>query len=168
MGWVLALVVNLVLASGMDGGCGDFKADIAKELNIWNSDPVSPVSGERTILPLATKIKYVLRPHSTIEFLVAPEKILNKEKSGFAGVFNFTPAVSGVYQLALGKRAWLDVVDAGTKKIIKAGQFEMQTKCDKLVKVMSYQLSGGKAYVVQINSSPTEQIEGTITEQVKK
>ncbi len=168
MGLMLALFMSMAFGSGMDGGCGSFKADITKEMNIWNSDPVTSTSGERTTLPLAKKIKFGLRPHSAVEFPVAPEKILNKEKTGFSGVFYFTPTVSGVYQVALGKRAWLDIVESDAKKIVKAGQFEMQTKCDKLVKVMSYQLSGGKAYVVQINSSPTEQIEGTIVEQVKK
>ncbi len=160
MGVVLVGLFVSVAHAGMSGDCGAFKTNIQQELKIWKSPAVA--ADGQTALVTGKKLNFQLKPQASVKFPVAPEKIFNEDNPGFAGVFNFTPVKSGVHQVALGKRAWLDVVEASTMQIVDAGQFEMQTKCDKLVKVMSYDLKAGKSYVLQINSSPTQTLEGTI------
>jgi hypothetical protein len=157
---LLILISSAFAGDMMNGGCQNYKTDVSQELKIWNGKAAPVVAG--ATVPLQTKVQYLLTEQKTVKFKVTPQKLMNKDGSGFAGTFEFKAEKTGPYQLALGKRAWMELIDAETTKFVEAGSHDMQTKCDKLVKVLSYNLIAGKTYWIQINSSPTAQLEGTI------
>lgn len=147
--------------AGMDGTCKDF-ADVAEEMALWSHSPLTVSSKTRPLLEMGKKLKLKLEPQKSLNFPVAPEKLIIKNGIAYGGIFSLMPTSDGTVRLALGRRAWTDVVDPSTNTLIKAAGFEMQTGCDKMVKVVSYKLSPGKKYLLQINSSPEPELEATL------
>ena len=146
----------------MHGDCGAFKTNIQQELKVWNAVGIPLKAERRPKLPSGTKLQLTLQPQSALTFPVPPSRQPGGKGPAFGGVFTFKPVTNGAHQVALGKRAWLDVVDADTNKIVESEAFDMQTKCDKMVKVITYNLAAGKDYWFQINSSPTEQLDASV------
>lgn len=155
------ILLPSAFAGNMDGGCKSYKTDVSQELKLWEQKPATVTVGEE--LPVQQKLQYQLKDQKQVAYQVEPEKRFGKGELLFGGTFIFKPEKSGRYQFALGKRAWLDLVDRINGTIIKSGDHDMQTKCDKLVKVMGYNLEAGKNYLIQINGSPTETLDGAIT-----
>jgi len=145
----------------MDGGCADFK-DNKQELAIWNADASRVFSEQRAELPMWRKLTLKLEPQEKLQFPAKPEKLIIKNGKAFGGIFSFKPKTNSTFRVSLGQRVWLDVVEADTKQIVKSSAHDMQTKCDKMVKMVSYNLAAGKNYLFQINSSPTENLDATV------
>ena len=140
--------------SEMHGGCEQFKTPIQKDLSIWAKESVklSPFPAKANI-PLEKKVLLGPLSSSTDSLLVKPEKDFRKGKKSYAGSASLRVPRNGVYRVSLGSKIWLDLVDNGNKNVLEANHFEMQTKCDRIFKVVEYRLERDRDYTLQVSSS---------------
>lgn len=104
-----------------------------------------------------------LRPQGDVKFPAPPEKSFPVEGGANGGVSGFESPKSGRVRVAAGSKIWFDVVDRETKKPVEARAFEMQTGCDKIFKVVEFELRARRGYVLQVSSGGAKTAEFLIT-----
>lgn len=148
----------------MHGGCDNYKIDIKSELQAWKTTAPAPpaaVSGDTApTIDIGKKLNLALAKHDAVKFLLLPEKTFPaRAGASFAGLVKVAVPKDGTYRISLGEKLWVDVVDAATSKRVIANQFEMQTECHQIFKVVDFPLKANKSYILQISSSRLPQAE---------
>ena len=101
----------------------------------------------------------VLGNENAFKFLINPRKKLPTKSESFAGVVLLKVPKSGLYKIAIGSRAWIDLVNLNEKnKPIEPHQFSMEMDCEKIVKAGEFELSTNKKYALQLSSSSQEKV----------
>lgn len=140
----------------MEGDCDAFGAELKNALTLWEnkSQSLQSASSAKGAPPIVLDQKIALDLHNAnVRFPVRPAKKFPGATS-FGGIATFVPSASGEYRVSLGGKVWLDVVDLEKRKAVKADSFEMQTKCSKIFKTVTFQLEKNQRYAVQLSSSP--------------
>ena len=141
------------------GGCENHKIDLKNELSFWDQPSTqikSPLA--ENFIPLGQKVEMVLNDEANFKFLVSPKKLPTDSKP-FAGVTLLKVPESGLYKIAIGSRAWIEVIDMDSgNKSTDPHQFSMKLDCKKIIKAGEFKLSADKKYALQISSSPGEKI----------
>jgi hypothetical protein len=133
----------------MKGDCAAYKIPLTQEFKDWELGPTSLATDEGkkgTILPLGKRLKLMLEPAGKVKFAKPPEK---GGRAGYGAIVPLRVANTGEYRISLGERAWVDVVEKEGNRL-EAASFEMQTGCDKIRKVVTYKLNGGRDYLLQV------------------
>lgn len=134
----------------MHGDCSNYQMKLGKEIEMWSLPPV--ISEKEIKFDKLHSLK--LKPQNQIKFAVTPEKFFSKDDSKYAGVFSFKVPSDGIYKVSSGSKVWFDVASEKSKKLIPSIEFEMQTKCPTIFKVVTFELQKDVDYSLQINSSP--------------
>lgn len=137
--------------SEMKGDCSQFALDLSAELRAW-SEPVAKMQSGAEV-PFSRRMRLSLAPAGKVEFIVKPAKEFKGGGASHGGVASFTANESGTWRVSLGSKVWLDLVDTEAKAAVPADHFEMQTKCDRIFKVVEFTLKKGQRYALQLSSS---------------
>ncbi len=147
--------------SEMHGNCTAFKTDLARELILWREKATKVTDAD--LLPLEKKVSLPLTLHSRVAYLVQPEKKVSGKKKKYGGVFLFRVAKAGKYKVSAGAKLWFDVVDKTTGQWVDADEFEMQTGCDQILKVVTFTLKDQGLYALQVSGSASHGADFLVT-----
>jgi hypothetical protein len=150
--------------SEMKGGCSHFRKDLREEFRLWKLDPtkvdadMEPTDQSPMIAP-GRKFELELTEG---EFPLPAGESGNKYKGKYGGFVRFIPPKSGTFQFSIGHKVWLGILDFQNNSI-SAQDFEMQTACGQIFKVVSFLLKKGHPYFLEILGSPRNQVSLLVT-----
>lgn len=133
----------------MQGDCANYEMKLGPEMELWKSEPL--ISAKSLAPDKVHSLE--LKPQNQVKFPVAPEKFFSKNDSKFGGVFSFKVPKDGVYKISSGSKVWFDVANEKSKTLVPTKEFEMQTQCASIFKVVTFDLQKDVDYSLQINSS---------------
>ncbi|RZA09418.1 MAG: hypothetical protein EOP11_01790 [Proteobacteria bacterium] len=142
----------------MKGGCENYQTPLTQEFKDWELGPLTLATNEGkegTLLPLNKRLKLLLQPASSVKFAKPPAKDAAK---GSGAVIPLRVASTGTYKIAAGSRLWLEITKKNGEEI-KAERFEMQTACATIAKVLTFKLTGGQDYLLQLAGAPEASVE---------
>lgn len=154
---MLVMMTGLCLASaaaakeaGHEQDCSASTPTLPPELSGWaRSAPLTAASSSatanRTPLTIGQSARLSLLPTPDVRYALRPEK-----PGGFVshgGIVSFTVERAGLYRVALGSGAWIDVVQGG--KAVSSAAHGHGPSCSGIRKMVDFQLSPGR-YLLQI------------------
>ena len=148
-------------------GCEAFTWDVSHELAVLEK-PAKTVTASAdakkpTQLDLDHHYVVNLASQASVHFAADPGKP-GLADGAQAGILGFHTPKSGRYRVSLTSGHWLDVVDGGN--IVVSREFQAQHGCEKVRKIVEFELSGNKNFVVQL-SRGTDSSVGIVITQVK-
>jgi hypothetical protein len=78
-----------------------------------------------------------------------------------AGLLSFHAPRAGRYRVSLTTAHWVDVVDGGN--LVVSRDFQGQRDCEKVHKIIEFELSGNKDFVLQLSNAPDTNVSIAIT-----
>jgi hypothetical protein len=147
------------------GGCDSFTWDVSHELDVL-AKPARAVTaatdGKKPVhLELDQRYSVKLVPQGTVHFAVKPGKPM-AEGGAHAGVFSFHTPKAGRYRVSLTTGHWLDIVDGGL--VVVSSDFQAQRGCAKVHKIVQYELSGNKDFILQLSGDVQANLDVAITQ----
>jgi len=144
----------------MQGDCANFGTDLTREFALWGQPPLSidvrPQETEGSApLPAKRRIALRLVPNDAIRFAVPPGENRGAPDR-FGGTVQLAPLSAGLWRVSASNGAWLDITT--DRSLLDAPSFEMQTKCDRIFKSVTYRVTDGHRLFLQVNGSRTETI----------
>jgi hypothetical protein len=120
----------------------------------WNNKAVNLTAGNSKAkapsIPFDTKINLALLPSAKVTLAKTGE---GAAPVGFSGLAKVNPVDAGNYEVALGERVWVDVVDAGTGASVTASTFKKNGVSTGATKTISFPLEAGRLYFFQVSSA---------------
>ena len=149
----------------MSGGCDSFTWDVSHELDVLGK-PAKAVTagtdGKKPVrLDLDQHYTVKLSPQGTVHFAVKPGKPMLADGAQ-AGVLSFHTPKAGRYRISITTGHWLDVVDGPL--IVVSSDFQGQRGCEKVHKIVQFELSGNKDFVVQLSGATEANLDVAITQ----
>jgi hypothetical protein len=149
----------------MSGGCDAFTWDVSHELDVLGK-PAKAITagtdGKKPVrLELDQRYSVKLVPQGTVHFAVKPGKPV-VEDGAQAGVLSFHTPKAGRYRISITTAHWLDVIDGGL--VVVSSDFQGQRGCEKVHKVVQYELSGNKDFVLQLSGGTQANLDVAITQ----
>ena len=156
----LATISALCLASGAFAqgsaprhDCNSVTRALPAELAGWSprgrrTATASAGAASSTALGLGRAAQLRLTPTPAVRYALRPEK--PGELSGYGGLASFTILRSGIYRVALGSAAWVDVVRNG--KAVKSVAHGHGPACSGIRKLVSFRLPPGR-YLLQVSGN---------------
>jgi hypothetical protein len=152
---------------GMQGDCESFKTPLAKEFEIWAAAPTeSRTTTEASNAPLVSlgkKTALMLVSQSSVKFVAKPQKEIPISGPKYAGLAKMITTQAGLYRVSLGAKAWVELVDLDKHAPEPTAHFEMQRHCDRIFKVVEFNLKPQHAYLIEISSSAKEKLNLLVT-----
>jgi hypothetical protein len=146
-------------------GCDAFTWNVSHELAVLDQ-PAKPLQAGRDAksAPRAEMDShYVLSlvPQGNVKFPAKPGKQPAGE-GAHAGLLVFHAAKPGRYRVSTSTSHWLDVVDG--RNLVVSRDFQGQRGCEKAHKIVEFELSGNKDFVLQLSAGVDEKIGLAITQ----
>jgi hypothetical protein len=146
-------------------GCDAFTWDVSHELAVLDQ-PAKPLQAGRDAksAPRAeVDGHYVLSlvPQGNVKFPAKPGKPPAAD-GAHAGLLVFHAAKPGRYRVSTSTNHWLDVVDG--RNLVVSRDFQGQRGCEKAHKIVEFELSGNKDFVVQLSAGADEKVGLAITQ----
>ena len=150
----MLLAVGGPSAASAEGRCTGFKWDISQELALFGGAEVAVAAGKTVAAAPAIGpsrlYELELAPQSQVVFAMTPGK--NSAADGaFAGLARLTLDSPGRYRIAVDAPLWIDVVADGRLAVVT--DFQGQQNCDGPHKIVEFDLSGARQFVLQISGS---------------
>ncbi|MEJ0034657.1 MAG: hypothetical protein WDO68_01005 [Gammaproteobacteria bacterium] len=149
----------------MSGGCDSFTWDVSHELDVLGKPAKSVTGGTdgRKPVPLDLDQHYAVKlvPQGTVHFAAKPGKPM-LDDGAQAGVFSFHTPKAGRYRVSITTGHWLDVVDGAL--IVVSSDFQGQRGCEKVHKIVQFELSGNKDFVLQLSGGTQGKLDIAITQ----
>jgi hypothetical protein len=144
--------------------CTGFKWDVSKEQALFAGTSAALSAGKGVASAPGVGIDRLYRlqlaPQSAVTFAVEPAK--KKAPDGaYAGLVVLDVAVPGNYRVAVDVPLWIDVVAKG--QLAAVNDFQGQHGCDAPHKIVEFDLSGAKHFVLQLSASGSATIRMTVT-----
>lgn len=146
-----------LLAQQHEHGCAAASAAMPAELAAWPSRTPAAAAREKARLDKARlvighPVDAALSPTYEVRYLIRPEK--PGGSASYGGMFAFDVREAGIYRVALGSGAWVDVLKSG--KVMEASAHGHGPECSNIRKMVDFPLKRGR-YVLQIaaNGSST-------------
>lgn len=135
--------------------CPSGSTVLPAELSGWSSRTViaaaaNAADSDRARLEPKVARDATLIESSKVRFPVPPGKLASSETYG--GILRFSVEADGVYRVALGAGAWVDVLREG--KVIASSAHGHGPACSGIRKIVDFRLSAGEHFL-QIAGSPT-------------
>jgi hypothetical protein len=134
------------------GGCESFTWDVSHELAVLEkpAKPVTAATDAKKAAPLDLDQRYAVKlaPQGSVRFAAKPSKPAVAEGSQ-GGVLSFHTPKAGRYRVSLTTGHWLDVVDGGN--FVVSREFQGQRGCEKVHKIVEFELSGNKDFLLQLS-----------------
>jgi hypothetical protein len=144
--------------------CSGFKWDIAREHALF--------AGQSTVLTAGKDVasaptmgadrlyQLQLMPQTEIIFAVPPGKKMLTDGAS-AGLATLKLDAPGNYRVSVDVPVWIDLVADG--KLAATRDFQGQQSCDAPHKIVEFDLSGAKHYVLQVSASSKASVRVTVT-----
>ncbi|MGA2840581.1 MAG: hypothetical protein ABSG18_10445 [Steroidobacteraceae bacterium] len=147
------------------GPCTGFKWDVSKELALFNGPSValSAAKNAAAAPTIGADRFYQLQllPQAEVAFAVTPARSTATD-GAYAGLVNLKLDAPGSYRIAVDAPMWIDVAVNG--KLATAADFQGQQSCDGPHKIVEFDLSGGRQFILQISGSAKTTIRLTVTQ----
>lgn len=147
------------------GGCDSFSWDVSHELDVLGKPAKAITAGTDGKNPVRLELdqhySVKLAPQGTVHFAVRPGKPM-PDDGAQAGVLSFHTPKAGRYRISITTDHWLDVIDGGL--IVVSSDFQGQRGCEKVHKVVQFELSGNKDFVLQLSGSTQPRLGMAITQ----
>lgn len=144
----------------MHGDCSNYLTDISGDLTLWAKAPTPIVAAstaaEAPAAPLESRLRIALKPHPEVRFAAAPEQMRGTPEK-FSGLIAVKVEAAGAYRVSASNGLWVDVV--GPTGLVPSRAFEMQTKCDRIFKTVTYDLPANALLIVQLNGGPAADVD---------
>lgn len=137
----------------MHGDCSNYKTKLQEELSAWENPSLAIPATAKEPLPLMRKVSLALSESQKVKLPQKPEKSFAGKGPSYAGIFPLRFSKTGQVRIAAGGKVWFDLVDKSTNKLVESAEFEMQTKCSKIYKVVTFPVREGLDYLIQVSSS---------------
>jgi hypothetical protein len=155
-------------AAGMkegEGGCDSFTWDVSHELDVLGKPAKSlaaSTDGKKPArLELDQHYAVKLAPQGTVKFTIKPGKPqLDDGVQG--GVLSFHTPKAGKYRVSISTSHWLDLVDGGL--LVVSQDFQGQRGCEKVHKIVQFELSGNKDFVLQFSGGTQANLDLAVTQ----
>ena len=147
------------------GGCDSFTWDVSHELEVLGK-PAKSVNagtdGKKPVhLDLDQHYAVKLAPQGTVKFAVKPGKPM-LDDGAQAGIFSFHTPAAGKYRVSITTGHWLDVLDGPL--VVVSQDFQGQRGCEKVHKIVQFELSGNKDFVLQFSGGTQPTVNVAITQ----
>lgn len=147
-----------------DDACVDFKWDVARERALF-AGPATPLTAAADakappLVLLDHLYEVKLRPQDQVTFAAAPGK-KNPRAGSQAGLLTFKLPSSGSYRVAIDMPFYIDVVSNGA--LVAATDFQGQRGCSSPHKIVEYDLSGTRPFLLQLSNADPDTVRLTIT-----
>ncbi len=153
-----------VSAADADPGAG-FKWDIAKEHALFGGQSVVLDAGKdvASAPTIGADRLYQLRliPQSAVVFALAPGKTMLAD-GAYAGLATLKLERSGNYRVSVDVPFWIDVVANG--KLAATRDFQGQRSCDAPHKIVEFDLSDARQFVLQVSGATQATVRLTVTQ----
>ncbi len=149
----LLLAASPAVAQGApdDPSCANVRVAIPAELAAWSKQtPVAAgikAGGGASVTP-GQALLVALHPANLVTLAPVP-----KDNGGHAGTLTLTVQEAGNYRVALGGRAWVDLVDTG--RALSSSAHGHGPKCTGIRKMVDYTLKPGR-YTIQLSGSQAD------------
>jgi hypothetical protein len=147
------------------GGCDSFTWDVSHELDVLGKPANTVTAGTDVKKPVRLDLDrhYAakLAPQSTVHVVTMPGKS-TPAADAHAGVFSFHTPKAGRYRISISTDHWLDVLDGGL--IVVSSDFQGQRGCEKVHKIVQFELSGNKDFVLQLSGGTQASVDLAITQ----
>ena len=146
------------------GPCTGFKWDVSRELALFGGPSVTVSSGKNA--PSAPRIsadrfyRLQLLPQAAVAFAATPGKSTASD-GAYAGLAELKLAGPGTYRVAVDAPLWIDVVGDG--KLAATIDFQGQQSCDGPHKIVEFDLTGAKRFMLQLSGSAKAAVRLTVT-----
>ena len=153
--------------SEMQGDCDQYGLDLTREFKSWEKHPqkvsAQPDSENASRLSLGDKTSVFLQPMHQVSFLSPPPEGKRGFEGTYGGMVRVKAGKKGSYRFCMSTKVWLDVVDPTTGTPLKNRLFEMQTQCDRIFKVVVFDLEPEREYLLQLAFCRSAQMQMLIT-----
>jgi hypothetical protein len=144
-------------------GCDAFKWDVSHELAVL-AQPAKPLEAAREAksparVELDAHYAVKLAPQGSVRFAAKPGKA---EEGAHGGVLTFHVPKPGRYRVSLTTGHWIDVLDG--KNMVVSRDFQGHTGCEKIHKVVEFELSGNKDFTLQLSGAADANVGLAITQ----
>jgi hypothetical protein len=147
------------------GGCDSFTWDVSHELGVLDKPAKSVAAGldgrKPVHLDLDQHYTVKLAPPGTVKFAVKPGKPM-LDDGARAGIFSFHTPKAGKYRVSITTGHWLDLLDGPL--VVVSQDFQAQRGCEKVHKIVQFELSGNKDFVLQFSGGTEANVNVAITQ----
>ena len=133
--------------------CATVRVAMPAELSAWSQQkPVAAGTepGGGATIQAGQAVRVSLQPAEHLKLAPAPKTV-----GPNGGTLTLVITAPGTYRLALGERAWVDLVRAG--RVIPSSAHDNGPKCSEVRKIVDFVLTPGQ-YVVQLSGSEAESL----------
>jgi hypothetical protein len=144
-------------------GCDAFKWDVSHELAVL-TQPAKPLAAAREAkspvrAELDAHYAVKLAPQGSVRFAAKPGKA---DEGAHGGLLTFHVPKPGRYRVSLTTGHWIDVLDG--KNMVVSRDFQGHTGCEKVHKVVEFELSGNKDFTLQLSGAADASVGLAITQ----
>ena len=146
------------------GGCESFTWDVSHELAVLDKPgkPITAGANAKKSVHLDLDQRYAVKllPQASVHFVVKPGKPM-LDDGAQAGLFTFHTPKAGRYRVSITTGHWLDVLDG--KNLVVSRDFQGQRGCEKVHKIVEFELSGNKDFTLQLSGGTDASLAVAIT-----
>jgi len=147
------------------GGCDSFTWDVSHELDVLGKPAKSlaaSTDGKKPArLELDQHYAVKLAPQGAVKFAIKPGKP-QIEDGAQGGVFAFHTPKAGKYRVSITTGHRLDLVDGGL--LVVSQDFQGQRGCEKVHKIVQFELSGNRDFVLQVSGDTQANLDLAVTQ----
>jgi hypothetical protein len=147
------------------GRCTGFKWDVSKELALFDAPSVALAAGKNDgsapTIGADRLYQLQLSPQAAVSFAAAPGRSTPAD-GAYAGIAELELGAPGSYRIAVDAPLWIDVLVNG--KLATPTDFQGQQNCAGPHKIVEFDLTGAKRFVLQFSGSATPIIRLTVTQ----
>ena len=145
--------------------CSGFKWDVDKERALFSGQSTTLAAGKdiaaAPVVGADRLYQLQLTPQTDVTFALPPGKKMLTD-GAYAGLAKLNLDVAGNYRVSVDVPLWIDVAVDG--KLAATRDFQGQQGCDAPHKVVEFDLSGAKNYVLQLSASAQASGRGTVSQ----
>jgi hypothetical protein len=163
-----SLLLTLTLGAAPTFGtdrCTGFKWDISKELALFDGPGVALSAGKNALPAPALRVDRLyelqLLPQAAVTFAATPGRNTSPD-GAYAGIADLDLDTPGIYRIAVDAPLWIDVVIGG--KLAAPTDFQGQQNCDGPHKIVEFDLTGAKRFLLQLSGSAKASVRLTVTQ----
>jgi hypothetical protein len=146
-------------------GCDSFTWDVSHELAVLDRSAKALQAGRdaKTAPRAEVDVHYVvaLAPQGNVKFPAKPGK-RSAADGAHAGIVTFHTGKAGRYRISTTTGHWLDVLDGGN--FVVSRDFQGQRGCEKVHKIVEFELSGNRDFIVQLSGGADAKLGLAITQ----
>jgi hypothetical protein len=163
--WLLTAAIGIGAAPAPAEDCVDFRWDVARERALYAVPATALTAGADAKTAPALQIGHLyelkLLPQDQVTFSAKPDA-KHLRNDSHAGLATFTVPKGGRYRVSIDMPFWIDVVRDGAA--VAAVDFQGQHGCNPPHKIVEFDLSGSRPFILQFSNAAPQSVRLTITE----